>query len=180
MKHATILLLSFALSGVAMADDTPQILTEKSFSKEAFLSAMKPAQSEIRTRAIKIDPIERKEPSKPASASLDINFKTGSATLTPPSKRLLDQIAAIMKDDLKDDRFSVEGHTDSTGSPRKNQALSERRAQSVAEYLALQHNVEKERLAAVGKGSSEPLIPEKPAAPENRRVTFVNRGTTAE
>jgi OOP family OmpA-OmpF porin len=40
-------------------------------------------------------------------------------------------------------------------------------------YLTRQHSIAEARLKSVGKGDAEPLNPADPAAPENRRVTFV-------
>ena len=73
-------------------------------------------------------------------------------------------------------RFRVAGHTDSVGSAARNQTLSEQRAQSVVTYLTTTHHLAPARLEAVGKGSSEPLIPANPTAGENRRVEITNLG----
>ena len=53
--------------------------------------------------------------------------------------------------------------------------LPEARALAVVDYLVATHGVAAERLAPVGKGSSELLNPERPDAPENRRVTIVTK-----
>ena len=50
----------------------------------------------------------------------------------------------------------VLAHTDSTGSPQVNQALSDRRAAAVASYLAA-HGVSRARLASKGLGETAPL-----------------------
>jgi flagellar motor protein MotB len=52
--------------------------------------------------------------------------------------------------------------------------LSQGRAEAVVQYLVSAQNVRPERLKAIGKGDREPLDPANPAAPENRRITFVN------
>jgi len=70
--------------------------------------------------------------------------------------------------------FVIEGHADPRGSPQLNWRLSEGRAAQVRQYLVVNHGIRAERLKAVGKGDQEPLNPGDPAAPENRRVTFVN------
>ncbi len=76
---------------------------------------------------------------------------------------------AMVNERIKHLRFRVEGHTDAIGKTRYNQQLSERRAQSVVEFL-LQRGIDKDRLVAQGKGPSELLLPDKPYAIENRRV----------
>jgi OOP family OmpA-OmpF porin len=53
-------------------------------------------------------------------------------------------------------------------------ALSKGRAESVKLYLVQAQKVREDRLTAMGKGDTEPLNTANPAAPENRRVTFVN------
>jgi outer membrane protein OmpA-like peptidoglycan-associated protein len=69
--------------------------------------------------------------------------------------------------------FTIEGHADPRGSAARNQQLSQARAQSVVDYLAQAQGLAAARLKAEGKGSSELLKPDTPAAPENRRVTIV-------
>ena len=65
-------------------------------------------------------------------------------------------------------RFEINGHTDSTGSIAYNQALSERRAKSVEDYL-LGQEVPRDQIAVVqGFGKSHPLDPNDPS--KNRRV----------
>ncbi len=65
-------------------------------------------------------------------------------------------------------RFEINGHTDSTGSIAYNQALSERRAKSVEDYLVGQE-VPHDQIAVVqGFGKSHPLDPNDPS--KNRRV----------
>jgi outer membrane protein OmpA-like peptidoglycan-associated protein len=65
----------------------------------------------------------------------------------------------------------VLGHTDSTGSDAYNQALSERRAESVANFLA-NSGVQRARLATKGYGESQPIASNSTEAGRaaNRRV----------
>ena len=67
--------------------------------------------------------------------------------------------------------IEVAGHTDSRGSESYNQELSERRAQSVAQYLAA-NQVMDERIIAVGMGELRPVADNSNAAGQrlNRRV----------
>ncbi len=107
---------------------------------------------------------------KPVTVDLSINFDFDSARLQASSKPLLDNLAQAMNSErLSQLKFKVEGHTDAKGKNEYNQALSARRATAVQAYLIGQ-NVPAERLQAEGKGASELLVPEKPLAPENRRV----------
>ena len=67
--------------------------------------------------------------------------------------------------------FSLEGHTDSDGSKSMNQALSERRANAVRDYL-IANGISADRLSAAGFGESNPIASNSTGAgkKENRRV----------
>ena len=107
---------------------------------------------------------------KAQSVDLLVQFDYDSAQLRPESLPLLESLSqALSSDRLARVHFTVEGHTDATGSAEYNQQLSVRRANSVQEFL-LQHGVARDQLSAVGKGFSELLRPEQPDAAENRRV----------
>lgn len=100
-----------------------------------------------------------------------VMFDLGKTTIRPESATLLDEIATVLKEHPEIKRVVVEGHTDSTGSARVNNRLSQARAQSVVNAL-VERGVEKERLAAKGFGSSRPIDSnETPEGREaNRRV----------
>jgi len=118
-------------------------------------------------------------PAPEFKAAFKINFEFGSARLTADAQRLLDKIAQVLNAPAAASlRFRVAGHTDSVGSASRNQQLSQQRAQAVVTYLSVDasHPLAATRLEAVGKGSSEPLIPANPAAGENRRVEITNLG----
>ena len=69
-------------------------------------------------------------------------------------------------------RFRIEGHTDSVGTRASNLALSQRRAQSVADFLVAM-GVGRERLEVIGYGPDRPLPGTRGSAGENRRVEAV-------
>jgi len=81
-------------------------------------------------------------------------FAVDSATIEPGFYSTLDKIAQVLVRYGKT-HLAVIGHTDSTGSDAYNQALSERRAGSVQQYLIGQ-GVIPERVDAFGKGESQP------------------------
>ena len=66
-----------------------------------------------------------------------VQFETGKADLKEVSFTLLDEVAAMLKDNPQVELISVEGHTDSTGGADFNRKLSQQRAESVAKYLAI-------------------------------------------
>ena len=71
-------------------------------------------------------------------------------------------------------RIRIEGHTDDVGGAKKNQELSQARAESVRNFL-IRKGVEPERLQAVGYGDTRPLDKRKTAEAraKNRRVEFI-------
>lgn len=100
----------------------------------------------------------------------DITFKTGSADLSPQFFSTLDSVAAVLAEHNKT-IVTVVGYTDSTGSAATNQALSERRASTVAQYLQTR-KVQSERLVVEGMGASNFIADNSSAAgrAKNRRV----------
>lgn len=97
-------------------------------------------------------------------------FDFDAANLRPAAERDLAEFSLSMEE-FKDAQLLIVGHTDSKGSEAYNQGLSERRAASAAEYLVGQGTAAS-RLTAVGKGESEPVVPNETAEgrEQNRRV----------
>lgn len=87
--------------------------------------------------------------------STDVLFEFDSATLKDSGKKKLDEIAQTAQG-ADVDRVRIVGHADRIGSEQYNQELSERRAQSVKEYLA-QSGADAQRVEAQGVGKSEPV-----------------------
>src|SRR3984957_7062242 len=85
----------------------------------------------------------------------NITFKSDSAELDPSFYKVLNSVNVVVK---KYNKTVVEiaGHTDSTGAPDYNQKLSERRANSVAQYLESQ-GLANNRVVTVGAGESRPV-----------------------
>lgn len=101
---------------------------------------------------------------------LSVQFDFDSARLQQGSKPLLGNLArALASERLAGNRIVVEGHTDAKGSAAYNDALSLRRADAVAAFLA-QEGIDRKRIDTRGKGFRELLRPEQPDAEENRRV----------
>jgi outer membrane protein OmpA-like peptidoglycan-associated protein len=106
----------------------------------------------------------------------DVLFDVDKATLKPGAQVRLAKVAGIVMayPDLK---LQVEGFTDSTGSEQYNQELSDRRAQSVREFLAAQ-GVPADNITSHGYGESEPIATNDTVAGRqlNRRVELVVSG----
>lgn len=84
---------------------------------------------------------------------LPINWKVGSADLTPTAKKIIDEKLLSVAKKRSNSIIEVGSHTDARGSASSNQSLSEKRAKSVAEYLISQ-GIDKMRLIAVGYGET--------------------------
>jgi outer membrane protein OmpA-like peptidoglycan-associated protein len=102
-----------------------------------------------------------------------IQFLTSSAVLTTGAKTELNKLTKILNDDYPDLKVSIEGHTDATGKPDKNQTLSEKRAESVKAYL-VGKKVAGDRLTTKGHGQDQPVADNttKEGKAKNRRVEF--------
>lgn len=103
-------------------------------------------------------------------AAQNIFFATGSAKLLAKSNASLNNVVTILKDNPSY-KVDIDGHTDITGTPEKNQVLSEARANSVKTYL-VSKGIDEARLVATGYGIDKPIADNKTAAgrSKNRRV----------
>jgi len=103
----------------------------------------------------------------------DILFETGKANLNPQAREVLSKISGILMV-VGGYRLHVEGHTDNVGGDDLNQRLSDRRAQSVRDYL-LQSGLSAHLITTRGFGESQPLASNATPAgrQENRRVEIV-------
>jgi len=111
----------------------------------------------------------------PSATLHTIQFRFGSAQLTPGSLETLKNLGTALNHELSNQpHFSIEGHTDAYGKPALNEVLSQARAEAVKDYLVKEMGVADARLQAVGKGSSEPVAGATPYSPINRRVVVVN------
>jgi outer membrane protein OmpA-like peptidoglycan-associated protein len=112
-------------------------------------------------------------------AAIKVEFAFNSARLSPETFQTLRALGeALRSGELETSCFQIEGHTDSKGSDAYNLRLSQRRAQSVVQYLIEQIGVEADRLFAVGKGEQEPIADNSTGEgrQKNRRVQIVNLG----
>jgi outer membrane protein OmpA-like peptidoglycan-associated protein len=109
----------------------------------------------------------------------NITFKTDSADLNASFYNVLNSVSLVLKEYNKT-ILEVAGHTDNTGSDQYNQALSERRAQSVAQYLE-SHGVNAQRVMTVGAGETHPIASNDTAEGRqaNRRVELSLEPITA-
>jgi outer membrane protein OmpA-like peptidoglycan-associated protein len=102
-----------------------------------------------------------------------ITFDVGKSTIKPESMSEINRIATLMKEN-PDLKFSVEGHTDNTGSAATNQTLSDARSKAVLDKL-VELGIDSSRLSSAGKGQNSPIADNSTdeGRAKNRRVEFV-------
>jgi OmpA-OmpF porin, OOP family len=104
-----------------------------------------------------------------------IRFESGRANIDPDSAGLLDR---LIETALRCPTATIEiaGHTDSAGEDAANQALSEKRAQAVVDYL-VKAGLPASRFTAVGYGSTQPVADNESdeGKAQNRRIEFLVR-----
>jgi outer membrane protein OmpA-like peptidoglycan-associated protein len=100
----------------------------------------------------------------------NVTFPVDSSAIQPQFRPTLDQVAQTLTS-YNQTYIDVLGHTDSTGSDAYNQALSERRAQSVADYLSMR-GVARARMGIRGYGETQPIASNETeeGRSQNRRV----------
>ena len=99
-----------------------------------------------------------------------ITFNTNDDTMKTTANQVLDSVALVANEYDKT-RLQIVGHTDSSGNDKINIPLSQRRATSVAQYLALR-GVNPARMQALGVGASQPIASNatEEGKAQNRRV----------
>lgn len=103
----------------------------------------------------------------------NILFEFNSFLLKDESYEELRKVAQLMRDNPSL-RIEVSAHTDDVGSDAYNQRLSQRRAESVTDYLVKQEGIERSRIEGKGYGKTKPLVPNDSDENRaiNRRVEF--------
>ncbi|MGG1946280.1 OmpA family protein [Trinickia sp. NRRL B-1857] len=105
-------------------------------------------------------------------ANRTIEFETGSATLTPEGRAILDQMAAVLVK-LPGKTVEIIGHTDNSGNRASNVALSQARADAVKGYLVTK-GVAPRAMATMGVGPDQPIASNdtNEGRARNRRIEF--------
>jgi outer membrane protein OmpA-like peptidoglycan-associated protein len=146
-----------------------QLEMERGARRDAELRAQRAMESLQRSAEVKEEPR-----GTVITLSGQVLFMTGKDTLLPAAREKLADVASVLAASGDDRKIVIEGHTDSRGAADMNQKLSERRAESVKEYLVSQ-GVPADRIRTLGKGETSPIAdndtPEGRAI--NRRVEIV-------
>jgi outer membrane protein OmpA-like peptidoglycan-associated protein len=133
-----------------------------------------------RTRSLSLN--EREQIAEIATAKpaidLEINFDFNSASISAASMPSVKALGEALSDPtLKGSTFVVAGHTDGVGSDAFNQGLSERRADTIKQYLVSKYHIPGNDLVSVGYGKSRLKDANDPTDAINRRVQVVNMET---
>jgi OmpA-OmpF porin, OOP family len=109
-------------------------------------------------------------------ATQGIYFDTGSDGIRQESAPTLKEIGTMLKEHA-DLELTIEGHTDNVGKAESNQALSEKRAAAVRQYLIDNYQIDAARLEAKGLGQTKPVGANDTAEgrQQNRRVELVKK-----
>ncbi|CAH0294126.1 OmpA family protein [Pseudomonas mediterranea] len=108
----------------------------------------------------------------------DVHFEFNKSTLTSADKEVLSGVATRLKQESSTAQLRVTGHTDSVGSNAYNQRLSEKRANSVVQYLVESGVPRASFVSVAGAGESQPVADNKTADGRamNRRTEIkINR-----
>jgi OOP family OmpA-OmpF porin len=148
----------------------------------------KPAASTAPVAAKPSDAAKPAAPAKPADAPKPVKmaitiqaealFDFDKYVLKPEGKKSIDDaIAKMAKVDVE--MVIATGHTDSRGTDKYNQRLSERRANTVKEYM-VSKGIPAAKITTLGKGESQPVATNKTDAgrAKNRRVDIEFKGVT--
>jgi len=179
--------LMIGLSAPAQAQDTIGAIdfrTRSGSSVEDLAAALFPEAAPamtpvVRTRGMGPPQALPSLPVPRATVTLNVLFASNSEMIPSTSYAEIDKLGTVLSwPQYAEYRIQLEGHTDSQGLERKNQALSEKRVQSIKDYLVQRFHIAPERMRAVGYGASRPLAsndtPE--GRSQNRRVAVVNLG----
>ena len=133
----------------------------------------KAAEEAAKVEGAQVETVQDANGLKAVKVTFDsgILFATGKSTLSKASKDALTKFSTILNENSTMD-ISIYGHTDNTGSLEVNQKLSQKRAQSVADFLALQKVSTAQFKEILGKDYSEPVADNATVAgrQQNRRV----------
>ena len=105
----------------------------------------------------------------------DVLFDFNKSNILPKAQDALKQAADVIRQKAKG-TVRIEGHTDSVGSDRYNQRLSERRAESVKSWFVREESLGNVSFTTQGFGSSKPVVPNrKPDGSDDPEGRQMNR-----
>ncbi|MGF1767987.1 OmpA family protein [Enterovibrio makurazakiensis] len=176
MNKLILLLPALFLAGCAnqeiitMEDASPQVSDLRDLDNDGVIKARELCDETLSGAAVNNDGCAKDKTVK-QSFRLDVKFPNDSAQLLPSYYGKLEQLAAFLEE--QDGAVvTIEGHASKVGSASYNLALSQRRADAVANALVEDFDIPASRVEAIGYGHTEPLMDEDSelAHETNRRV----------
>ena len=130
-------------------------------------------QAEEIKKAVPDAKVERVAEGIVVEFSSNVLFEFDKSNLSAAAQTNLDKLVSVLNT-YPDTNIEVQGHTDSKGTDVYNQALSERRAGSVSDYL-VNHGITSGRVRRIGFGETAPKYDNSTAdgRTQNRRVEFL-------
>lgn len=157
------------------ADDrAEQMAKEREESRQDSAAAASRAADERAELQRQIEALEAEATDRGLVLTLgDLLFDFDSAELREGFSSNLDRLATFLEN-YPNRTAVIEGHTDNVGNPEYNRGLSERRAESVRQYLVAR-GIGPERLSASGLGQTQPLVDNSSDSgrQRNRRVEII-------
>lgn len=158
-----------AVQGQAMKSQGEQLATER----EARAAAEKRA-AQAASDLSKFASVKQVERGMVITLADGVLFQSGKSDLLPTAQLKLNSVADALTQQDPESKMVVEGHTDSQGKMTYNQALSERRAQSVRDYLVTR-GIASDRVSSRGFGSTHSISDNASSEgrANNRRVEII-------
>jgi outer membrane protein OmpA-like peptidoglycan-associated protein len=114
-----------------------------------------PASGVAAAETVAAQSYDRLTASQPVAAAM-IHFESNSEKIQGDTYSILNELATALQNSLPDAVLIIAGHTDAQGSAQYNLQLSQRRAQSVKDYL-VRRGIAARRLIARGYGETYPM-----------------------
>ncbi len=158
-----------AVQGAAMEGQAQQLAAEKEAREAAEKRAAQAAADLAKFASVK-----QEARGMVITLSGGVLFASSKAELLPAAQVKLNSVAEALTQQDPDSKMVVEGHTDSQGAAKYNDDLSQRRAQTVRDYL-VSRGIAADRVTAAGFGSTRSIADNKSAEgrANNRRVEIV-------
>jgi outer membrane protein OmpA-like peptidoglycan-associated protein len=138
------------------------------------------ARDELESMRTRLTELQTKQTERGLVVTLgDVLFEVDRAAIKPGATRALDQLAEALRSD-PNASITIEGHTDSTGTPEHNMDLSTRRADSVRAYVVTR-GVDPAKITSRGLGQDYPVASNatESGRQQNRRVEVIVNSSVA-
>jgi OmpA-OmpF porin, OOP family len=173
--------LAWADHEIAERDDGSDLQIALKVAKEKSLEALRLSPCEKPAPPAPVPPPVLLKPAppppppapKPAPVFENIYFNEKKTNIDAMAAKALDRDGEMLKEN-PNIKVEIGGHTDSFGSAKENQKISEKRAESAKKYLMDKFNISGDRMIVKGYGSSKPIANNttKEGRAKNRRVEF--------